>query len=421
MWHRLTPRADLARDMIHGEDKSVRASILRPLIASKDISAQLKKLKINKYLPLIASLDFEKVDLHQFTAPPPPRRKSDHDGTSRERFERDKATLLMDLILSGMVVGSEEVRMPGQDEGSGSKSKSALGGRNGPEAFLDAPEDLFTQASRLSLNDKEPPPIKFHFLPPLANIEDGESGAGGTEEGGAMDIDTFGQASQRADKGSMKRDNEVKLSKAGTSTPRSEEAGLQSLSARALLEEWVVGDDPTAYTWKPWRGVPSSSSGFQENIRTQVNGSLRPIRPLPSSPRSRPSGTGAKGVSGGAGASTGGAGTGGGVDLGLKQIPSFIKLPPVVKQSLPTIPPSASTGNTNGHGPPRKHGAGAMSRSSPPPGPMSSQEHGSQSQPQSSQMGMMASTQIVRGPFGGRSGAAGSGAKKKPKKRVGGF
>lgn len=136
---------------------------------------------------------------------------------------------------------------------------------------------------------------------------------------------------------------------------------LQIPSARTLLGEWDLGADPGDYTWSAWRDAPS-------RVSTPIQ---RPVRPLPS-PRS------------------------------TQRFP----------QSQPTLGrqlPGHSLAAASNAGFPAVIPLQQSMRSSPPPVLQSSQAYPD----------FGASTQIERGPFGGR---LESKKKKKPaKKRVGGF
>lgn len=146
----------------------------------------------------------------------------------------------------------------------------------------------------------------------------------------------------------------------GLDPPPDMSDALQTPSARRLLAEWDLGTDPAAYSWTGWRETPSRPS-------TPIS---RPVRPLPSPrstqrfPQSQPSFT--------------------------RQLPGY----------APVIAPTAVSTAAR----PIQQSM----RSSPPPVLQSSQVYPD----------FGASTQVERGPFGGRLETK----KKKPaKKRVGGF
>ena len=135
---------------------------------------------------------------------------------------------------------------------------------------------------------------------------------------------------------------------------------LQSPTARALLSEWTIGEDPKAYAWTPCRDTTRQGS-----VSTTTG---RPVRPLPSP---RP----AQGPQTFTGAAT--------------QPPHF-HAATSVPSLMPSIPAFGSI----------------------PSIPMTQIPRSSAGEP----TGYM-QTQVERGPFGARPGAT----KKKVKKRVGGF
>lgn len=149
-------------------------------------------------------------------------------------------------------------------------------------------------------------------------------------------------------------------------------AHLQSSSARQLLGEWQIGSDPSEYIWSGWRDTSTQS---QSQVPTPHR---RPVRPLPS-PRAPQRAAQSQPTLGRYVP-----------EIPPTHAPTFA-LPPTVRPL--TFQPTA---NTN-------------ARSSPPPVLQSSQAYPD----------IGPSTQVERGPFGGRLETK---ARKKPaKKRVGGF
>jgi hypothetical protein len=146
------------------------------------------------------------------------------------------------------------------------------------------------------------------------------------------------------------------------------DARLQTDTARTLLSEWTVGTDPAEYKWSDWRREGSAPP-------TPIR---RPVRPLPS-PRT-----------------TGGF---------AQSQPDLRYRPPTLAQPQPRRwPPLTQPFNSV----PQIMAHTQIMRSSPPPVQSSQPAHDPGP-----------STQVERGPFGGR--LEGKSRKKAAKKRVGGF
>lgn len=157
---------------------------------------------------------------------------------------------------------------------------------------------------------------------------------------------------------------ETQPDRPGTLADKDPMSFLQSSSARQLLGEWQLGSNPSEYKWSGWRDTPSQPP-------TPLR---RPVRPLPSprttqrAPQSRP--TLGRYIPT--------------IDSSSIDAPTFA-LPPTIRPMQTSV------------------------RSSPPPILQSSQGYPD----------IGPSTQVERGPFGGRPETK---ARKKPaKKRVGGF
>lgn len=160
---------------------------------------------------------------------------------------------------------------------------------------------------------------------------------------------------------------------------------LQSSSARQLLGEWQIGSDPSQYSWSGWRD-PLSQSQSQPQAPTPHR---RPVRPLPS-PRAPNQAAQSQPTLG-------------------RYVPEIQSIHAPTFALPPTVRPltfqSGMNANTNTN-------TNTNARSSPPPVLQSSQAY-----PDIGYIGP--STQVERGPFGGRLETK---ARKKPaKKRVGGF
>ena len=142
--------------------------------------------------------------------------------SSDERNQGDLNRLALDLALSTTILSSEELPVIGTSATSRPETPANVG-------------DFLSRAANLSLNDKEPPPIIFHMLPPRSVAA---------------------------------KDEDSDLNEPNA------QAALQSLPGRSLLSEWTLGSDPSKYTWKAWR-----------DPTTELELGLlhtRPIRPLPS-------------------------------------------------------------------------------------------------------------------------------------------
>lgn len=244
-----------------------------------------------------------------------------------QRHHSDVQRLALDLTLARTVINSDEIVQPYNDSQQSQATE------------VDSPEDLFAQATgALSLNEREPSRIRFSYLGSRASSL--------------------------------------------PNTPADSAEPLQSLPARALLEEWTIGADPAEYQWKPWTGealAPRADDSPRRPTQSQ-----RPIKPLPG--------------------------------LGTR---SPVKLRPTISQPLPpTLRPAASVPVIMTLPP-------AIARFSPPP-EFSRDIGGSQDLGGLRKSGSMASlgdagfaqTQVEPGRFGGRTGGTG---KKKVKKRAGGF
>jgi hypothetical protein len=274
---------------------------------------------------------------------------------SRKVVRQDIDRLATDLMLSATIHASDPIEPLSQGDDVPAE---------------ESPDDLFARTELLSLNDKDsgPPPVKLSYLIPrnVIDLAHAEGEQNSTEEViGPNNLDA-----------------------------------LQRSNVRSLMAEWEIGSDPAAYTWKSWAsdttGVRTTTASPQRTNRL--------IRPLPGSPRSSQ----------------------------VFQTQLATQSLPLVQSSVQSryAPPSVQsqiqshTLNVAQTSPrirqdysmPTLGSGGRLPtmRSSPPPAMAGSSQIQSDSQHDYG----MASTQVERGPFGGRPEKA----KKKPgKKRVGGF
>ena len=139
----LTSRAELTRDILHGETSATRSRALRPLGTG---SFDSKQAEVAGGLALIAEYDVPRLDDY---IPPLPLDMLD----SNERRTKDKEDydrLATDLNLACYVYHSTPLTLPPTTVPRDTQTTS-----------LDTPEDLF---ARVSLNDNEPPPITFSYF-----------------------------------------------------------------------------------------------------------------------------------------------------------------------------------------------------------------------------------------------------------------
>ncbi|WVR03251.1 hypothetical protein IAU60_000242 [Kwoniella sp. DSM 27419] len=367
----LMTAADLARDSVYSEPPMLRSHLLAPLpLHPEGIRTTLRALgdvTPGKHLHVegrwcdavpaygdarprlfisedaldlsVASVAHEQL-LERF--PPVP--------ANRARQRLHTAQLVVDLALSRIILSSDPVPSP-----TAVHAQAAVE----TETVSDEPDELFARAAgQLSLQDRQAPPIRYSFL--IAREP-------ATEEDEAGDGDGEGDVVKKR-------------------------IDLQNPSARALMSDWTLGDDPTRWEWRTWRRDGEDSGDGS----ARLGGRSRPIRPLPS-PRKVQRSTFAQSASPGVLGMTTGS---------LSQSSTHPLQPTFSLPSLRTLPPSLGTESfespKTGHA-----GTTRMQRSSPPP-----VVYGS-SQPEETQW---AATQVERGPHGGREKK-----KKAVKKRVGGF
>ncbi|WVQ85167.1 hypothetical protein IAT38_007332 [Cryptococcus sp. DSM 104549] len=341
----LVTAGDIARDSLDWNLRKRHSHLLSPLpidpLAVRSTLERFDSLNLSKYLPIATTLLPTNPVLADCTAPlsqgDGPLAATSvffdlldiHPNQSNTNSRLDTAQLALDLALSQTVFASDNLLPPLPPQ----RGRSVQPGNEpAPE-----PDDLFARAAgQLSLNDKEPPKIELKVLLPKAGeLDDLDMGEGA----GA-------QAEDR----------------------------LQGLTARGLMADWKVGEDPAAWSWSTWRGPEEEELGRSSSLRPKAPGlpTIQSTQPsfshtLPT-PRPTPSAT---------------------------QPQSFSHLVP------PTLGVSATPAETPR---PRPH-----QRSSPPPSMPGVADE--------SQGLMWASTQVERGPFGGRLEKK----KKTAKKRVGGF
>ncbi|WVO13554.1 hypothetical protein L204_101175 [Cryptococcus depauperatus] len=218
-------------------------------------------------------------------------------------------------------------------------------------------EDDFLRAARaLTLGDDSPPPVDIFVVKPFLNAHNTDSHRWEDCDDGRNDQ---------------------------TDIPEEFEKRIQTLTTRALVDDWKLGEDPHQWTWK---GVKVGGGCVNQSTHYTRNDHARPIKPLPSS-RSHP------------------------LFQAQLRSPTSLRSPQTFAHLIPPtlessyIMPALTT--TPGVLP------GAEMRSSPPP---TNSQMGIE-ESQATQEGSMAwvSTQIERGKFGGRE------KKKKGKRRLGGF
>lgn len=147
----------------------------------------------------------------------------------RNRHIRDNARLALDLVLSSVVLSSEDL-------------PTAPAPESAPGQAL-TPEDVLAQAAKLTLEENEPPEVTFHFAPPRPDHSHEEAGVGGAE---TVDVP---EGTSRARGGKVI--GEYKAMKS-----------LQQPTIRHLLADWTPGADPVAYEWRPW--ITPARSGSME-------------------------------------------------------------------------------------------------------------------------------------------------------------
>ncbi|WRT63394.1 uncharacterized protein IL334_000299 [Kwoniella shivajii] len=346
----LMTAADLARDSIYPESNEQRSHLLTPLPvhhqASRSTLESLSEINITKYLPVVSSINSIQPIFKECRPP-----MSNNDPL--ELFEEYKQTyptsssnnhisqLILDLSLSRIVLFSEPVSPLAQN---------AL-----EEMQQSEPEDeLFARVTeQLSLTDTDrlPPKIKFHFLTPNNN-----------------------QLPQDYEEGTR------------AEYVHNDMTELQDPTARGILNDWKIGDDPSSHTWSSWRtedqnhddnSIVDNSNKYNDDIPSSIPSYSQIQRRIKRLPPSKSSVSFSQPY--------------------LNSTETFHSLQSkpssMTNTSLPTMPQ-----------------LGQMARSSPPPIMQNS------SQQDESQW---AATQVERGPFGGREGREKK--KKKEKKRVGGF
>ncbi|WVQ93987.1 hypothetical protein IAU59_001065 [Kwoniella sp. CBS 9459] len=420
----LMTAADLARDSIYSQPPDLRSHLLAPLPlhvhAITSTLEALDQLDMSKYL-FVASALSRQIPIFQDARPAlsnpqeslqinsqtvsPGVRATQMKATTLyaqllesfpDRFRDslrskvDAGQLTIDLKLASTILSSEPLDQPFSAN---------------PTAPFDAtqaeeePDELFARAAgQLSLTDKEPPPIKFGFLHPRNPVSS-------------------------SDENSI--DDQIQSGEEDRAGPK----GLENLTARALLSDWKLGEDPSEWSWKSWRKGEDDTNGDHEAsgpygtqrtpVKTQSLGqsqSQRLIKPLPSPRTSQSLGAFASQQHHYSYPSL----------PGSIRIPTISSISPTVAQiqpklkstmslpSLQNLPPALDTSPDKDKRHRLSTGAG-MQRSSPPP----AMNYGvGSSQPQSSQPEEMlwAATQVERGPHGGREKK-----KKSGKKRVGGF
>lgn len=195
--------------MMYSGASTGRSRALRRLGASSAFISTLPH--VSRHLAPFAQYDIPHLDDY---IPSFPMDVLDAD----ERSAKHKANhhrLADDLDLSRQVYHSTPLAMPPSTTPNGTQTTS-----------LDTPEDLF---ARVSLNDREPPPITFSYF----------------------------------------RNHGINPDSNSLPNP----AALATMSARHLLSEWQLGTDPGAYSWKAWLDPATLTSAPEPPVR--------PIRPLP--------------------------------------------------------------------------------------------------------------------------------------------
>ncbi|KAK8844585.1 hypothetical protein IAR55_006432 [Kwoniella newhampshirensis] len=365
MEHLMTA-ADLARDSIYSGPSKIHSHLLAPLpIHSQAVEATLRSLDgvdIARHLPIAVDLRgsipaYMEARPPLFPtndgAPPPTIGMFDQvreyfpapsEGRSRSRL--DAAQLALDLALSRLVLTSDDLAVIRRQE-----TQSTL-----PIQDETEPDDLFAQAAgQLSLKEKEPPKITCHFLT------------------------------------SRKPDTDMEV--ADDVVGAEEEEGLQNLTARGLMNDWKLGEDPKNWDWVTWR---KDEEPISEHVSNRTE-NRRIIKPLPS-PRHPQTQTRSQGQQQNIHSITIGS------SINRPIPPSLAVAASRSQSSLPTLQTTLTPATRRG----------LMQRSSPPQSalPMNGgwEEEG--------KVGW-ANTQVERGVFGGREkkGKKVGGGKK----RVGGF
>ncbi|KAL7420183.1 hypothetical protein Q5752_005149 [Cryptotrichosporon argae] len=119
--------------------------------------------------------------------------------------------------------------------------------RTGTAERPTSPDDLFAAAAGLSLNDDEPPPVRFALLGPRADAHTGRPRA------------------------------RAEAAKAAAAA-----SALQGRSARALLAEWDAGALPGAYVWRGATAADDDEPAHPPlSSQRAPPESQRPIRPIP--------------------------------------------------------------------------------------------------------------------------------------------
>lgn len=386
----LTYSGDLARDAIRDDLLDARSQALYPLPlahgSSKDIVSSVKSVDLERYLAVVrrdeahrsnADSDLNPMEhtpssspsnaeeLEQIFLP----KGNTYSSQARKQVRYDIDRLFMDLLLAKIVLYNEPIIAAG----STTTPPVHASGQG-----IDNPEDLFARTEQLSLNDKADrlPPVRLSFLLPQASLDLGDG-----DDEAAMDRGGLGRPDQSSSKDAFQRTN-----------------------VRSLLAEWDIGNDPADYQWKSWVTEGATSNSLTSPMRTQ-----RPIRPLPASPRASQYFQPQPNVPSQSYPQSQPQPQPQPTSLTASRFapPSVLSQIQTHAQTLPSLRPSTSLTGMN---------RAPMMRSSPPPAvdmmassqvPMDSQGYQG-----------MASTQVERGPFGGRPEKA---KKKAGKKRVGGF
>ncbi|WWD22865.1 hypothetical protein CI109_107360 [Kwoniella shandongensis] len=369
----LMTAGDLARDSLYSQSSKIHSHLLAPLpIHTQAVATTLEsldKVDVSRRLPVAAGIS-SSLSVYQDARPPIEGSSAtpsvmtifnqlqqsfptSMENTARSRM--DAAQLALDLALSRLVLSSDDLSIVRVKESQAQQERE----RSGTPV---EPDDLFAQAAgQLSLKEKEPPKIKFHFLTPRPNANENE-------------ID-------------------------GEAVSESLEDGLQGLTARGLMNDWKLGEDPTEWRWSSWRKDDDTNLIGQ----TQSSYPNRVIKPLPS-PRHSPSiRTQVPNQSQKQSQNS------------FPTLQTFSRPPQSQTQPPFAFPVPPSLGQTQNLSQTTKSlpqpPVRGMQRSSPPPSavPMGDDDGGG--------MKGWASTQVERGVFGGREKKG----KKGGKKRVGGF
>ncbi|WWC85515.1 uncharacterized protein L201_000379 [Kwoniella dendrophila CBS 6074] len=397
----LMTAGDLARDSVYPEPINLQSHLLNSLPihpqAPTATIESLSQIDVKKHFPVISTLS---PNLPMFHESQPCFQSSDESFSSPldvfENLKRsfpaqsikkeDIAQLSADLSLSRTIISSEPINLPqpNNEEEIGLYATQ-----------LTEPDELFARAAgKLSLNDhKEPPDVKFNFLHPKFTITEDQDG-------------------EREENISNEKNNNYN------------QEDLKNLTLRNLMNDWKLGENPSEFHWTSWRKDDITN---ENQTQHRNNGYYKPsysqperiIKPLPSSftspmKYSQPSYHNHSQS-----------------QLDAYNIPSLSNgnYPQPHSQphlySQPNIPklgitPSVTSLPNVKNLPPD---LGLSIRSSPPPQislPQSQTHYQNLGSSQPEESIQFASTQVERGPFGGRD-VNKEKKKKKEKKRIGGF